>query len=270
MLRTIYTWALTFEIWLKWNEPEDLDGLSYHVLNILHVTAEGVAWQHEARLNATTTSVLLPQLRLAPLEGAPALVLTKGMRVSSRLRSVYLQETTKILAPRLRASPAFMFVRDVPQPPEDVTACGFQDGQHPPGLCAPLAYACPEAPTGEQKFMSFHVFNTSLTKAPWSECGSWCNNSCIEACAIQGNNRTSNSCCSYECASNARCSCAAVEPLESCRYAGTHSLTLSLSLSLSLTHTHTHTCMCIHTHAHIYACFLCVYVFVCVCVCVRV
>ena len=259
---------------MKWNEPEDLDGLSYHVLNILHVTAEGVAWQHEARLNATTTSVLLPQLRLAPLEGAPALVLTKGMRVSTRFRSVYLQGTTKILAPRLRASPAFIFLRDVPQQPEAVTACGFQVGSYASGLCAPLAYACSEAPAGEQKFTSFHAFNTSLTKAPWSECGSWCNNSCIEACTTQSHNRTSSTCCSYKCASNARCSCAEVEPLDSCRYAGTHTHTYTLTLTHSCTHAHTHTHTRTHTRLYMYVymymqVYMCIYVYIYVYMCMR-
>ena len=217
------------QLLVLWTPPLDLDGLSHLVLNLLHVSAEGVGWQYEATLNASTTSVVLPLLELAPLEGAPPLVLTRGMRVATRMRAVYQQAATKILAPRLRAVPAYILIRDIPETPAALAPCPFSNGDAS-GPCALSAYACTGAATGGQRFVSFEAFNASLASAPRGECGAQCNSSCAEDCIPHAHNRTLHTCCSYGCASNGRCRCALrdLDELDdTCSYGDPFSVTFS-------------------------------------------
>ena len=133
--------AEPLELVVHWNEAADTEGLSYYVLNVLHVTAEGTEEEYENILNATLTKINLKDEWKD--ERGKALTLKAGMRLAFRMRAVYTRGPTKILAGRVRAAPAYIVVLDRAGPSQMLRPCSWVNDT---GACKRFSYACASSP----------------------------------------------------------------------------------------------------------------------------
>lgn len=133
--------AEPLELVVNWNEAADTEGLSYYVLNVLHVTAEGTEEEYENILNATLTKINLKDEWKD--ERGKALTLKAGMRLAFRMRAVYTRGPTKILAGRVRAAPAYIIVLDRAGPSQMLRPCSWVNDT---GACKRFSYACASSP----------------------------------------------------------------------------------------------------------------------------
>ena len=125
------------ELLLQWNQAVDTEGLSYYVLNILHVAADGTAEEYENVLNASLTRIYLKDQWKDEQERT--VKLAAGMKLAFRMRAVYRKGTTKILAGRVRAAPAYIVVLDKAGPSRMLRPCEWANDT---GACTAFSYSC--------------------------------------------------------------------------------------------------------------------------------
>jgi hypothetical protein len=135
-------------MYAQWQPALDTQGLFYHIINVLHTTTDGLELQYHGIIETAQTSVLLSEVELESLASSTAstqtLVLVHGMKLAIRMRSIYNDGSTRVLAGRVQASPANIHVRDISEPPL-LQACSYVNAAAEcSGAVAPFACSAPD------------------------------------------------------------------------------------------------------------------------------
>ena len=125
------------ELKLAWNPAVNTTYLGYYVLSVLHVSADGLEKEYENVLNASLTSIYLRDEWVD--EMGDVLRLDAGVRLAFRMRAVYWQGSTKVLAGRVRAQPAQIVVLDKAGSSQLLRPCAWVSDT---GACGRFSYSC--------------------------------------------------------------------------------------------------------------------------------